>query len=90
MVAEYDDLRYRRCKLMRDLVNNPLYRDVEAQIRLDISNEFLATSGGDGPVRESLYLEGKALDRVIGRILALANEATAIDTVVVNRRVTNG
>jgi len=77
-----DELRYKRLKLIKDLTRNPLFKDIEAEIRMNIASEFLSTAGGEGLIRDQLYAEGKAFDRLLGRLQALANEVTVEESKV--------
>jgi hypothetical protein len=70
-----DDLRYRKCKLLKDLLSNPLMNEAMAEAHLDIINRILASDPIDKEGREALYNESRAFTRITGRLTSLANEA---------------
>lgn len=71
-----DELRYRRLRMIKDLMSNPLFGSAMAEVRQSIAQELLATKTMDCEAREDLYMESIALDRIIGRLTSLANECT--------------
>jgi hypothetical protein len=71
-----DELRFKRCKILRDLLANPMMNEAMANVHVDIINELLMTEPSLREEREALYNESKAFQRLTGRLQALANEAT--------------
>ena len=70
-----DEVRFKRCKILRDLLANPLMNEAMANVHMDIINELLMTDPVDKEDREALYNESKAFTRLTGRLQSLANEA---------------
>jgi hypothetical protein len=72
-----DELRYKRAKIIKDLMASPLFAEVIKAVTLDIAVQLLAESSAEQ--RTELYYESKALTRVVGRLQTIANEVTMIE-----------
>jgi hypothetical protein len=70
-----DELRFKRCKALKELLSSPLMSEAMANCHLDIINALLMTDPKDSADREALYNESKAFTRLTGRLQSLANEA---------------
>ena len=71
-----DEIRYKRCRILRDLLASPMMNEAMATTHVDIINELLMTEPTDLENREALYYESKSFTRLTGRLQSLANEAT--------------
>lgn len=71
-----DDIRFRKCKQIREMLSNPMMNEALASVHVDLINELLMTNPEDRQKREDLFLESKALSRMIGKLQSFANEAT--------------
>jgi hypothetical protein len=71
-----DDIRYRHCKQIREMLANPMMNEAMATIHVDLMNELLSTDPADKQKREDVFFESKALSRIVGRLQSMANEAT--------------
>lgn len=68
---------YTRKNLIKNLVDNPWFNRVMDEARQEIALKML--NEVDEVKRTELYNENKALDRVIGQLVLVANEVRAID-----------
>lgn len=75
MIKDHD--YFRKAKLIKDVRDNPLWPFVQAEILADIGREILDTPPNDPQARELLYAESKALNRVFGRLMNIANDVTS-------------
>lgn len=74
-----DDLEFRRKSLIKDLVDNPLFPEMIKGIKNEIAVAMLSTEKEDE--RDRLYHDAKALTRLEGQLVKIANDV---------RMVTNG
>jgi len=77
-----DELRYKRLKLIKDLMKNPAFNEVFHMILQQIAAEMFTTNPEETVKRENLYNEQRAVGRVLGMLQALANEATVEESKV--------
>jgi hypothetical protein len=71
-----DELMYRRCKAIREMLDGPLFQAAVEQVKDDIRNEIMNSAVKDSELREALYFESKALERILGRLTIYAGEYT--------------
>ena len=71
-----DEIRYKRCRILRDLLASPMMNEAMATTHVDIINALLRTEPIDHEAREALYYESKAFTRLTGNLQSIANEAT--------------
>jgi hypothetical protein len=58
-------------KLIRDIVDNPLFNTLVNNMKRDIADTMLVTEKEEA--RDRLYSEAKAIDRLAGELVAAAN-----------------
>jgi hypothetical protein len=76
MTATVDDLFYRRCKAIKDMLDGPLFRAAVEEVHDDIRSEITNSTPDQKDLRESLYYEAKALERILGRLQVYAGNYT--------------
>ena len=69
-----DELTYKRMKLIKDIVRNPLFDEAMKVVRADILDEIGRSDYSETVSREFLYLEVQALARIVGRFKTIAND----------------
>jgi hypothetical protein len=74
-----DDLRYRRAKLLKDLMASPVFTEACHAVMQDIAVEMMASKPAEKELREALYYENEAFARLVGRLTAIANETVMTD-----------
>lgn len=67
-----DDIELANLKLIRDIVDNPLFNDMVSNMKRAIADKMLETEKEEA--RDRLYSEAKALDRLVGELTSLANK----------------
>lgn len=77
-----DELRYRRLRMIKDLIANPLFASAINEVRMSIAQDLISTKSNNRELREDLYMESVALSRILGKLTALANEATHAESIV--------
>lgn len=68
-----DEPFLRRCKVVKELIESPLFEAAIEGIRDDIKNEMVKTKPEEVEVRNRLHLEHSVVDRVVGRLTVYAN-----------------
>ena len=58
---------------IRELIDNPLFSQIIADIRMDLALE--AQNSSNATHREGLYHEGQCLKRLESRLMEMANQA---------------
>ena len=71
-----DDLEYRRCKAIKDLMENPIFNAAVVDVQDDIKEELIKTPLAEKDKRDSLHLEYAVVERLIGRLAIYANRVT--------------
>jgi hypothetical protein len=66
-IVDYDKKR-----LIRNLVDNPLFDALIEDIRAELAKKMLECD--NDKARGELYYENKALTQIVGRLIAVANE----------------
>lgn len=66
------DLEFRRKSLIRDIVDNPLFDEMIADIRNELAIAMLATEKEEE--RDRLFHDAKAVTRLQGQLVKIANE----------------
>ena len=67
-----DDLEFRRKALIKDIVDNPLFPGIVQSIKNEIAVAMLATEKEEE--RDRLYHDAKALTRLEGQLVKIAND----------------
>ncbi len=67
---------YEKKKLVRNIVDSPLFNDVIEEIKTELARMMLDTD--DPRVRDSLHAQAKGLDRIVGHLMAIANEVRVL------------
>jgi hypothetical protein len=67
-----NDLEYTRKKLIKDVVENPLFSPMVQGIREEMAFAMLNTDKEDE--RDKLYYEAQALNRIVAQLTVFANE----------------
>ncbi|RPJ29566.1 MAG: hypothetical protein EHM33_00430 [Chloroflexi bacterium] len=71
-----DDLAYRRCKAIKDMLDGPLFNSAIEEVKDNIRDDIMNSKPEQSELRESLYSESKALERVLGRLAVYAGNYT--------------
>lgn len=71
-----EDLEYRRKALIKDIVDNPLFPDMIKSIKTEIANEMLSAEKEE--VRDRLFHDAKAITRLEGQLVKIANDVRMI------------
>ncbi len=66
-----NDVEIANLKLIRDIVDNPLFNTLLNNMKRDIADKMLVTEQEE--VRDRLYSEAKAIDRLAGELVSAAN-----------------
>jgi hypothetical protein len=66
-----NDIELANLKLIRDIVDNPLFNTLLNNMKRDIADKMLVTEQEE--VRDRLYSEAKAIDRLVGELVSAAN-----------------
>lgn len=74
-----DEIKYRRLRMIKDMMANPLFNEAMNNIMVQMAAEVFVTNPEEADKRENLYYEQRALGRIIGRMQAMANEATHVE-----------
>ena len=69
-----DELTYKRMKLIKDIVRNPLFDDAVKAVRADVLSALADTGLEAAEEREYYYLEILALSRIVGKLRTIAND----------------
>jgi len=72
-----DELEYKRKEVIKKVLDNPLFKGVIDEIRFDLGQKMLKAE--DDRDRASLFAENKALDRVVGKLTAIANQVRKLE-----------
>ena len=72
-----DELEYKRKEVIKKVLDNPLFKGVIDEIRSDLGQKMLKAE--DDRDRASLFAENKALDRVVGKLTAIANQVRKLE-----------
>lgn len=68
------DAIFRQKKLLKDVVDNPLFDGALKEVRAMIIDELMLAPTSE--LREELYFEAKLLYRLNGRLRAIANDVS--------------
>lgn len=71
-----NDVEFRRKSLIRDIVDNPLFPEMMKEIRNEIAARMLEVEKEDE--RDRLYHDAKALTRLEGQLVKIANEVKMV------------
>jgi hypothetical protein len=74
-----DDITYRKAKALKDILTSSLFPEIMHQVVESISMEIYNSASQEKDKREALYGEFRALNRLVGRLQALANDVTATE-----------
>ena len=66
-----NDAEISNLKLIRDIVDNPLFNTLLNNMKRDIADKMLTSEQEE--VRDRLYSEAKAIDRLAGELVSAAN-----------------
>lgn len=67
-----DDVEFRRKVLIKEIVDNPLFPDMMKSIRHEIANAMLISEKEYD--RDRLFHDAKAISRLEGQLVKIANE----------------
>lgn len=68
---------YKKKKMVKDMIDNPLFKQIVDEIRAEYADMMLSSE--EEKVRQSLYSQAKALDKLVGHLTAIANEVRVED-----------
>lgn len=71
-----NELEFRRKSLIKDLVNNPLFKDIMQDIKKEAGVKILNEPSREK--REELYYQAQALESLYSELTRIANEVKAI------------
>lgn len=69
---------YQKKRLIRNLIDNALFGQIIEEIRVELGLMMLDAS--DESKRVEIHSLGKALDRLVGHLTAIANEVRAVES----------
>ena len=61
-------------RAITEIVDSPIFEEMIESIKLEITHEMLEDENSSTEKRDSLYYEYKAVDKIKGRLIAIANE----------------
>jgi hypothetical protein len=70
------DEEYRRKDLVREIVDNPMFDEIIADIKKGLAMAMLETKKEED--RDNLFHEAQALDRFAGQLRRIANEVKVV------------
>ena len=71
-----DDLEYRRKVLIKEIVDNPLFPDIIKSIKFELATAMLSTEKEEE--RDRLFHDAKAITRLEGQLVKIANDVRMI------------
>jgi len=77
-MTEMNSIRLKSVRELRTAVTSPLFVEAIQAIQKEAFTRLLATPGQATELREQIYTEIKALDRVVSRLKSIANEITML------------
>lgn len=69
---------YGKKRLIKNLLDNPLFGQVIDEIRLELG--LIMLDSEEESKRAEIYSLGKALDRLVGHLTAIANEVRDVES----------
>ena len=74
-----DDVEFRKKSLIKDIVDNPLFPSMMKDIKFEIATAMLSTEKEEE--RDRLFHDAKAITRLEGQLVKIANDVRAITNV---------
>jgi len=71
------DEEYQKKKLIRNLIDNPLFDEIIKDIKIELGLMMLDVA--DEKEGRNIYSVNKALDRLVGHLIAIANEVKVVN-----------
>lgn len=73
-----ENVIFRQKKLLKDIVDNPLFDSMVQEIRAQICDDMVGTVIKDKEIREMFYAEALILNRFVGRLRAISNDIVMV------------
>ena len=70
------DEEYQKKRLIKNIIENPLFDNIINDIKVELGLAMLEVS--DEKEGQKIYSVNKALDRLVGHLIAIANEVKVV------------